>query len=427
MSNEIKKGSSFEYTMSGCSYTRITFPEAYEDPECKKYISDVFSKMQHKGKHHSFSLLYNSWTEKTFGKTFKEQYKDSVDKIYCDSGGLQLITQGRTITDVEKNQVYANQSKFGDIGFSFDEIPVSFSGGKSARLDLANRWFDWDKFEDCAKLTGQNVAKQITTFLDEKSTCKPLFIAQGNCLETYQKWTELALKEIPKEHHKYIAGVAMGAAALGHGRLEDIQRAFYFTQLPIDISNNHLHLLAVGSTTRLLPNIVFVQNGVYKDIHISYDSTTHSSGIHMGRTYLDQRNFEFPRHFDKIIWQKMYDNLINNDFHPELTIEEYYKSMNMASKKYEAKFGSRIPLIKSYVATTCAGVANFINHVEECYASKKELLKLADRQNSHLIFNSLYEVKNLDDFNYWEKEIGRFVKSHSVATDKKNNLEEFFT
>ena len=417
---------SFEYIISGCSYLRIMFPEAYEEPESKEFILKVLNEMQTKGNHHTFGMLYNSWTEKTFGKVFKEQYKEAISKIYCDSGGLQLITQGRSITDVEKNQVYKNQADFGDIGFSFDEIPVSFSGAKSARLDLGNRWFDTNKFEDCAKLTGKNVADQIKMFLDEKSTCKPLFIAQGNCLETYQRWTELALKEIPKEHHKYIAGVAMGAAALGHGRLEDIQRAFYFTQLPIDAAHNHMHLLAVGSVFRLLPNIVFIQNGVYKDIHISYDSTTHSSGIHMGRTYLEDKNFEFPKHFNRPIWEKMYNNIIEHGFDTGLTLEEYHTSMNMASIKYKEKYGSRVPLIKAYVATTCAGIANFINHAERCYTNKKELLKLANTQKSHLIFKSLYNVKTLDDFRYWEKEIGRFVKSHSVQSSKKATLEDFF-
>ncbi len=416
---------SFEYVASGCSYLRILFPEAYEDQECKLWINDVFQKMQDKGKHHSFSLLFNAWTEKGFGEKFKEHYT-TIDKVYADSGGLQILTQGKQITEKEKSQVYSVQSKSSHIGFSFDEIPVSFSGEKSSRLDLSNRWFDWTKFEDCAKLTGKNVAEQIKTFLDEKSECKPLFIAQGNCLETYQKWTELALKEIPKEHHKYIGGVAMGAAALGHGRLEDIQRAFYFTQLPIEAAHNHMHLLAVGSVFRLLPNLVFIHSGVYKDIHISYDSTTHTSGCHMGRLYLNEKNFDFPRHFDKIVWNKVHKNIIDQGFDSGLTLEEYHASMNMASKKYEEKYGSRIPLIKAYVATTCASIANFIDHVEKCYSSKKELLKLAEKQDSYIILNSLYEVKNLDDWNHWEKEIGRFVKSHSVDSEKRVTLEDFF-
>ena len=43
------------------------------------------------------------------------------------------------------------------------------------------------------------------------------------------KWVEYVLDEIPKSNHQFIGGVAMGAAALGTGTLEDIERAFIFT------------------------------------------------------------------------------------------------------------------------------------------------------------------------------------------------------
>lgn len=417
---------SFEYVASGTSYMRLIFGESYEDPECKEYINNCFSKMQNKGDHHSFSLLYNSWTESKFGEVYKEHYRKSLDKIYCDSGGLQILTTGKLITDKEKFIVYKNQSKSGDIGLSFDEIPVSFTGEKTARLDLSNRWFDSAKFDECAKLTGKNVADQIQTFLDEKSTCKPMFITQGNSLETYQRWTELALKEIPKDHHQYISGVAMGAAALGFGGLEDIKRAFYYTQLPIETGNNHLHLLAVGSVYRLLPNIVFAQNGVYENIHISYDSTTHTSGIATGRYYAKDKATLFPQHFDKKIWGLMYNDVYSKGFEIGLNLKDYHESMNTASLVYKTKHGSRIPLIKSYVATTLASITNFIDQVEKCYSSKDEILKLADERKSFAIMKSLYEVKNLDDWNFWEREVSRYVKSNNVKPSKKMTLDAFF-
>lgn len=74
---------SFEYVASGCSYLRILFPEAFEDKECKTWINDAFQKMQEKGKNHSFSLLFNAWTEKGFGEKFKEHYTTITYSFLC--------------------------------------------------------------------------------------------------------------------------------------------------------------------------------------------------------------------------------------------------------------------------------------------------------------------------------------------------------
>ena len=100
---------------------------------------------------------------------------------------------------------------------------------------------------------------------------------------------KLLKDEITKEHADHIGGVAMGSAALGMGQLEDVKRAFYVTQMPFE-RPFHLHILGVGALRRMLPFILFKQNGLYKNINISYDSTTHSMSLDNGLFYFSFYN-----------------------------------------------------------------------------------------------------------------------------------------
>ena len=56
--------------------------------------------------------------------------------------------------------------------------------------------------EHYSRETGKNIKRQIEIFLEEKSSSKPMIIAQGNCYETYMYWVEYVLKEIPSSYYK---------------------------------------------------------------------------------------------------------------------------------------------------------------------------------------------------------------------------------
>ena len=413
---------SLEYILSGCSYMRLTFDEPSTDVELNVWINDVFKNMATEV--HDFSLLYNGWTEAGFGPRFMESFRNSIANIAADSGGLQLCTQGKVITPDIKDEVYRTQANHSTLAMSFDEIPVTFTGERSSRTDYTNRYFDISKFADSAILTGKNVARQIEVFLDEKSTSKPIFIAQGNCLDTYMEWCELALKQIPKAHHKYIGGVAMGAAALGYGALEDIQKAFYFKQLPLE--HEYMHLLGVGSAQRMLPTLVFLQNGFYDGTHISYDSTTHSSGVCMGRYTMPGGEVKkFPKHFDRQVYTEIYED-VKSKFPLDFSVEIFYDAMTLASLKFQEKYGDRINFFKTVIGFVCKSVYNFQLQIEDCLSDKSKLLKLAQRYKSHLIFKTLYDVKTVEDFKKWESELSRFIKTKSIASEKRSTLEDFF-
>jgi hypothetical protein len=411
------------YVASGCSYTRFNLKANESSPKTIEWIRSAFKKMQ-KDPNHSFGTLYNAWTEQEFGPIFKQNYRDVLECIQADSGGLQIVTQGKTITSDMVDSVFDNQARYSTMAMSFDEIPLSFSGAKSTRLDLSNRWFDEHKFEECAKQTGRNVFKQIQKFVDMKSESKPIFITQGNCYETYMQWTDLAMKEIPQEYHQHIGGVAMGAAALGHGMLEDIQRAFFYTQLPMNLSSNHLHLLAVGSVFRLVPNMIFMKSGLYKDLHLTYDSTSHTCAATMGRFYAEKKAIDFPRRFEKVLYTKIYDD-IRSKFELDMTLEEFHEAVNSTSRKFDEKYGNIHNFVVAQMAITLSTIQNFKDHVDACMKSDKELLSQVDSRDNPAFIKSLYKIKTKDDFDAWMRDVGKYMVSHSVQTGKPVTLDDF--
>lgn len=414
----------FEYVASGFSYFKINNKDRFTDD-----IIDFFKKTyasidnQH---NHNISLLYNAYTEKNHGEMFKDTIKPHVHKIHADSGGLQMITLGKTITDELKQSVYENQAKYSDVAMSFDVIPVKVLGEKSVRLDTKTRLFDKNKHDECAKETGKNLAKQIEYFLENKSESKPFLITQGNCYDTYMRWVDIVLKELPHEYVDHIGGIAMGAAALGKGTLEDIKRAFYFTQLPIKLKQNNMHLLGVGAFPRMIPTLIFVQNGLYNNMNISYDSTTHTASITRGLYFYKTRMLNYSR-----IMNPDYDiifNDINKNFpgvYP-YDINMLHECLNTAPSLIEKKYNSSDPPIKTAIAYISSAIKNFCSCVDTMSRSKESLLAfLPNRDRS--VFESLSTVYTLQDFNYWLKDVGKYVDSDSLSVYNEGyNLNHIF-
>jgi len=419
---ETANGNRYEYVLSGVSFTRILFQEALTDPELIQDIADMFDRMNGKG--YDFSLLYNAFSEARFGKLLKGTYGNHIKNLYADSGGLQAITLGAKITPEMKRKVYLNQSESASVGMSFDEIPLSMSGDRSKRLDTSGRWFDFNKVDACAKQSGLNLLEQIEFFNNAKCSTRPVLICHGNDYDSFMKWADLVIKEIPKDLHQYIGGVALSSGAHGRGTLEDISRAFYYTQLPLDVTHKHLHLLGVGSLSRMLPTITFVNNGLYKDTHISFDSTTHSSSPHYGRYCTGSTDINITRHLEPGVIKSIYDDA-SKWFDIHCGHKEFFDGVNMASKKFEAKYGKRHSAIKSMVIWILSGASNFMENVANTNTRAK-IAVVAGNRKEEAIFNSLYDVHTLDDFNHWNTHVGKHCSSDRINSSRPNTLSEFF-
>jgi hypothetical protein len=426
----------FEYVGSGTSYFKLMYEESYR-PENLEVFAATYGSLNNQHEH-KISLLYNAFTEKRTGPRLKEHYAKYLHTIHADSGGLQMITLGKTITDELKEDVYANQALNSDVAMCFDLIPVVVLSERSERLDLENRRYDPSILEACARGTGKNLRRQIDYFDEKGSNAKPMLITQGNDYDSYMKWTEYVVKELTPYHISRIGGIAMGAAALGKGPLEDIKRAFYFTQLPIELESRHLHLLGVGSVYRMLPNIVFIQNGMYHNVELSYDSTTHTSGVTQGRYYISgdrvlngkyrtsDYQMTFTRVFDdsyRIVWEDVCEIF---PIMKRYSIETFHEVLNMSARSYEEKHGNIDPSIQIYIAYVSACIKNFMRHVERIKNSKDALIDFAKGTDKNA-FNFLYDVKSTDDFNHWLYNIGKTIESEPVQVQAPQvNLEEMF-
>ncbi len=422
-----------EYVISGPAYLRLG-AEQCNDPETLNMIQNLILRTCHNQNDHTFSLLYNGFTEKNFGPKL-QKYRPAINQIHADSGGLQVITRGLKNTPEFREKVYTNQGTYADIGMAFDEIPViATQDGKSSKIDTRNRYFDRANFDRYATQTGKNVRAQIEKFAQLKSNCKPFVIIHGASHQTYQHWAETILREVSEPLHDRIGGVAMGSAALGMGQLEDVKRAFYVTLMPFQ-KPFHLHILGVGALRRMLPYLLFSQTGLYDDINISYDSTTHSMSLDNGLFYFSHykkspgsayggTSVKMGREYSNIY--RTVSEEINNVCGTAYSPEEFHKLMNIGVGAYVEKGGKFIDIMQARLSFILTNVHNFTKDVSELIKSKDQFLRFARDKDCENQYASLFEVKTLDDFVHWEKHVGCHMDSESVSDKPPTTLEELF-
>ena len=114
------------------------------------------------------SGLFNAYTEEPFavrveegGQEFRKLFPDGM---YADSGGLQVVTQGKTIDANQRKKIYAVQAKYADYAMSFDEIPAEMKTvvdpiTKEIKKYRVN-FEDLDKIERYGKKAGENLKEQ---------------------------------------------------------------------------------------------------------------------------------------------------------------------------------------------------------------------------------------------------------------------------
>lgn len=452
-----------EYVASGTSYMRLSNPSLQDRPELLALVNDIFHHFFDDQPGHTFSLLYNAWAEHNFGERLSN-FKPSIHQLHADSGGLQMVTLAHKIPkgtnmDELREEVYKNQAKSADVGMCFDEIPV-ITTAASDRNDTSNRYFDRVNRHKYAKQTGENLKRQIEVFKATNSKCKPFMICQGGDLETYLEWIDTILETVPKEDHKNIAGVAMGGAALGTGPLEDIQKAFFASQVPVrdETGKLHLHILGVGAVSRMIPYLIFLQNGMYGDVHISYDSTTHTRAVETGLYYMlgeivngmyvpgpgktlkydRARASDAPlvgeaRAFVPNMEYEIMLNDVKKHYPMDITLEKFHEILNTPSIEYLERTGSLHDWYQGRTAMCCASIKNFMIQIEEYVHDKKALIALADSKYPVGAAKALYKVKDVASFNEWMNDWASIFKADKksssishVAPLEKASLEAWF-
>lgn len=415
-----------EYVVSGTSFMRLANRYITEYPDRLEAVNNLLSTMVNGHYRHSFSVLFNAFTEQGYGEQFS-YYKDHIDQIHADSGGLQIVTQGMTITPELKTSVYEEQAKWADVGMCFDEIPVVLTNGKSDRNDTTHRYFDFENYKRLAESTADNINEQLDVFENHNSKCKSFVIVQGNDYQTYMDWANIILDKV--QRHDMLGGVAMAGAALGTGPKEDVKRAFIASQIPLrnEEGKLKLHVLGIGAIRRLLPYLIFSQNGLYEHVEISYDSTTHSRAVEGGMYYHNEGTIKFNRTLDQK-YHTIYED-VNNFVSLDVTMENFHKIMNWGTEKWINDGGTYDDWILVRLKVIFMSIRNFMQHVERVMQSKDTILEAADKIRLEKHYRNLYNVRTLDDFNHWDTNqyLGGAMKSRKVSATKPNTLDGLFT
>lgn len=326
MDNKVK----IDYVFSGTSMLKLIPPKMYDDAEymfmrvntlteCVKLIEkNLNAKL--KSCDVSLSILYNAYLEGKMGQFYSTHDNVGFKKLYADSGGLQVITQGKQLTDKIKDEIYVAQDK-GDVAFCFDEIPVEkiskhieLTG--SNRASVSSKVFNASRFDECALKTAENVKYQLSKLNHARIS----YIIQGNTSEDMIRWFDIAYDVLGDDIEK-LYGLALAGTCMGNGELETCDMLYaaarIFDKYP-NLSKN-LHLLGIGSGQRLLPAIILCKNGFMKDVVLSSDSSSQSMSYMMGKTVsLDTpiTDFEsFKLFADEMapIYSKLVDNYDSNE------------------------------------------------------------------------------------------------------------------
>lgn len=426
----------FEYVASGLSHAAFNKKYLSDEVdnnlygECITNINNMFKAINQD--RHRMSLLFNAYIEKHYGVLFNKLfYKNTLNNIYSDSGGLQMITLGHTSTDELKNSVYDIQSNLSTVGMCFDEIPVTVNANeKTSTTNMSARIYDVNIFAQKAKETGINLKNQIEYFKNNPNNmCKPMIILQGNCFDTYQQWTDIVLNEIGHSNWKYIDGIALGGAALGQGVYEDLQRNFYCThvELPSEIKIKHYHLLGVGSLFRMLPMMALIRDKKI-DAHISYDSTTHTGGITRGNYFISDVPTNFPQYKDKYFYMVLDDihkNMKKLNLNINITESMIYDRISIPSnwKKGNYTITDEYNILLAYLISS---IYNFMCSVDKLYEDDYYYEEYAHHKGLLIPLNAYSKCTDRKDFEEWMKCFKSILYSNPVSIKQNNDLSLYF-
>jgi hypothetical protein len=377
-------------------------------------------------------LLFNAYSEKEFGGWLRKYDIFGFDKLYADSGGLQIVTAGKKVDDSLKSEIYAIQSQ-ADFAMCFDEIPASTVGiadTKSNRSQTSNKLYHPSRKKETAIKTANNIREQIE-ILDKFGTeTKVHYIVQGNTHQDMYEWFDDGARILTDAHFERVGGVSLADTCMGNGPMESIDMLVAYHRIHKEFGpekiKKHVHLLGLGSVRRLLPVIYLMNSGMLsRDLTISFDSTTFSMSYFMGRFIDSEGNkiqgdpVEIRRMFHMIyqyfgdIYRKYVPDLDEEHFidYVSREVRSVADTINNARMDIQALVRANITL------TNCWQILGFIAQV-------KKILERAKHDNSPI--GMLQFVRDFEDYQEWRREFGRFVPSNRIKREQLVTLDNFF-
>lgn len=284
----------------------------------------------------TFSSLFNAYQEEKDGKLINENDRFAHTSLYADSGGLQVITAGKTITDEIKERVYTTQAQYSDYAMTFDEMPLKIvdhlSSGSIAGDD-GQVYID-ELIPIAAKNSAKHIQKQIDMFTALNTKTKIMPILHGYDGDSFIQYAENILNEL---HHigDKIQGIAI-ASLRGHADNKvGLMKVFDYVPKIANSSKidskymQHIHLLGIGAHQRLIPALMMVKKGLLPIKKLSFDSTKIMKSYTYGKIFQNVAEYENPGNFNPMLTLRKYDD-IN---YPN--IKQFYMNVHDLFKDYK--------------------------------------------------------------------------------------------
>jgi len=383
----------------------------------------------------NYEIMFNAYNEVNAMKNYFAKHNYFGTKWHADSGGLQMITLGKEITEELKEKVYRVQAQYSSYAMCFDELPIHVLEfkGKQSRIDLSGRRYIEEWAKQKALNTGNNVKRQIEVFNEMKSDSKVFLICQGNNTADFVDFYNNAMSVIPEEYYSSIAGIALSAACTGLGRLEAIQMlgSYRFMDIPKEIGNK-LHVLGFGSVKRLWPLLLLKESG-YIDRDITFDSSSHAIKPILGEFESEEGLISFgqvpygaesplsaqgdvchePILYGNRLLYKKYGHILKQYY--DMDFEEFFEIVG----KHDVSTSARYNLPCKRQVTTHL-YHRWLMAFESCYNFGKLLIKTRQDIRKQKFdsgipaMNSLINVKTKKDYIKWFKVHSNHMPSNPI-------------
>lgn len=392
------------------------------------------------------STLYNAYTEKNHVKEFERLDNLGSASVYADSGGLQIVTAGKTITEEIKQQIYKTQT-YADYAMCFDVIPltsVSLTRTRNERSNVGNKIFMNDNHKESAFATGDNIKAQATYFRNSGAKTKVVIIVQGNTTEDMVNFYKNIETRLSPEDYENIGGMAIADTCMGNGELESIEMLRAAKRIADFCHPNvrkHLHVLGVGSIARMRPILYLLKSGYLHEFErISYDSSSHTSTFQYGLLKLNGTcksigSYKTPmvdKHFRNVYNQfsDTFTDLISEDMWMDYLFGDgtgdwkYSTIKNRALALTDPNAISATLLCNA--AHTYYQIHNFVTNLDKVMAHEHKVFK-TNPNGKEKAMNELLGVTDENQINDWVARNKSKLVSKRINRDEDIvKVEEFF-
>jgi len=444
-----------DYVISAVGMMGVFTPdhEAFWYPEYKKATLSLMKSLNKRVAetcHNTkplVSTLFNAYTEKNHVDEFKRLENLGSASVYADSGGLQIVTAGKSITNDIKNQIYKTQT-YADYAMCFDVIPlssVSLTRTRNERSNVGNKIFHSEQHQQAAFATGDNIKSQASFFRTVGAKTKVVIIVQGNDVQDMVDYFKNITTRLDDADYENIGGLAIADTCMGNGELESIKMLIAAKEISKICHPNikkHLHVLGVGSIYRMRPILYLLKSGYLNAFErVSYDSSSHTSTFQYGLLKVNGTcksigSYKTPavdKHFRNVY------NLFSDTFSEYVTEDKFIDNI-FGDGKSDWKYSTIknrvvetsdpdiiIPSLLCNAAHTYFQIHNFITNLDQVMLDEFGIQRTKGDWKKLMRINQLLAVKNDDDMSAWFSQNSGGIKTKGIKRDtERSTVEGFF-